>query len=138
MIAVDTNVVSELMKGHPDPKVLRWSAAVPNAEIAVPTIVVAELVRGIDRLATGQRRRALEMAMDAFLSRVVDNNLLPFDGQSAIEYAWAINARERSSRPMTTMDALIAATCRAHGVQLATRNTKDFQGAGISLIDPWA
>jgi toxin FitB len=35
------------------------------------------------------------------------------------------------------MDAFIAATARAHDLTLATRNIKDFQRLGLSLLDPW-
>ena len=40
--------------------------------------------------------------------------------------------------PMGPMDALVAATCRSYGAVLATRNTKDFVGVGVELVDPWS
>jgi predicted nucleic acid-binding protein len=41
------------------------------------------------------------------------------------------------SRDMLSMDGLVAATAIAHDLTLARRNTKDFEGFGIALIDPW-
>ena len=41
------------------------------------------------------------------------------------------------TRDMLSMDGLVAATAIAHDLTLATRNTKDFEGFGIALIDPW-
>jgi predicted nucleic acid-binding protein len=32
---------------------------------------------------------------------------------------------------------MIAAICAAHGAILATRDTKDFEGLGIALVNPW-
>lgn len=138
MIAVDTNVVSELMKTQPDSRVVTWASTIPDGQIAVPALVLAELFRGLHRLPAGARRRRLEGALAAFLSRVGDDQLLPFDARSAVSYAEAAVARERSGHPLNTVDGLIAATCRAHGTPLATRNTSDFADAGVELMDPWA
>jgi len=44
----------------------------------------------------------------------------------------------RSGRGLASMDGLIAATAIAHDLTLATRNTRDFEGFGIGIVDPWA
>lgn len=137
MIAVDTNVVSELMRVSPDPAVIEWAGAVDDAQLAVPAVVAAELLRGLDRLPVGVRRDRLERALDAFFGRLGDDRVLPLDTRAAAEYAHLMTARERAGRPMGAMDALIAATCRAHEASLATRNTTDFGGVGVQLVDPW-
>lgn len=138
MIAVDTNVVSELMKVQPDPAVIDWAGAVEDSELAVPAVVAAELLRGLGRLPDGSRRERLERALDAFFARLGDDRVLAFGARGAVEYAHVMTGRERAGMPMSTMDALIAATCRAHGTSLATRNAKDFVMAGVRLVDPWA
>jgi len=137
MIAVDTNVVSELMKTQPNARVVSWASTIPDGEIAVPALVLAELLRGLQRLPVGARRARLEAALVTFLSRVGEECVLPFDGQGAVFYAQAAAARERSGRPLNPVDGLIAATCRAHGTRLATRNTGDFADVGVDLVDPW-
>ncbi len=38
---------------------------------------------------------------------------------------------------METKDAMIAAICLANGATLATRNTKDFEGLDLKLINPF-
>ena len=137
MIAVDTNVVSELMRRQPDPAVVEWADGVDGAELCVPAIVAAELVRGLERLPVGATRHRLEHALDAFFGRLGDDRVLPLDARGAVEYGRVMADRERAGRPTSTMDALIAATCLAHGVALATRNVKDFDGSGVRLLDPW-
>lgn len=137
MIAVDTNVVSELMKVSPDPAVLEWADALEDAGLAVPAVVAAELLRGLGRLPAGSRRARLEGALDAFFARLGDDRVLALDARGAVEYAQVMGEAERAGRPMSTMDALIAATCRVHGAVLATRNVKDFAAAGVALMDPW-
>ena len=137
MIAVDTNVVSELMKARPEAAVVEWAEAIADAELAVPAVVAAELLRGLGRLPSGARRSRLEGALDAFFSRIGDERILALDARGAVEYAQVMGDGERAGRPMSTMDALIASTCRAHGAALATRNVKDFSAAGLALVDPW-
>lgn len=138
MIAVDTNVVSELMKTEPDARVVNWASTLDDEEIAVPALVLAELLRGLHRLPVGARRARLEAALAALLSHVGEERVLPFDARSAVAYAQASASRERSGRPLDPVDGLIAATCWAHGASLATRNIDDFAGVGVELIDPWA
>ena len=136
MTAVDTNVVSELMKVQPDPEVIGWAGAVDPADLAVPAIVAAELLRGLDRLPDGARRDRLERALDAFFGRIGDSRVLPLDARGAAEYAHVKTARDGLGRLIGPMDALVAATCRAYGAVLATRNTKDFVGVGSSSWIP--
>ena len=47
-----------------------------------------------------------------------------------------VSRRERLGRPIATADAVIAATTLAHGAQLASRNTADFEAIGLELINP--
>lgn len=138
MIAVDANVVSELMRREPEAQVVRWAASVADADLAVPAVVVAELLHGLGRLPEGARRQRLEGALDAFFQRLGEDRVLPLDGPAAVAYGHIMFGRELSGRPVGAMDALIAATCRSHGARLATRNTNDFAGTGVELIDPWA
>lgn len=45
--------------------------------------------------------------------------------------------RERAGVPIGMADARIAAICAARRAVSATRDIKDFVGAGIELVDPW-
>jgi predicted nucleic acid-binding protein len=56
---------------------------------------------------------------------------------AAVHYSWVMTDRREAGRPIDTPDAQIAAICCAHGAVLATRNTKDFEGTDVDLIDPW-
>lgn len=137
MIAVDANVISELMKVQPDPTVIEWAGGVEDFELAVPVVVAAEVLSGLDRLPPGPRRRRLETALDAFFARLGAGRVLTLGVAGAVEYAHVMTGRARAGMPMSTMDALIAATCREHGASLATRTTKGFIATGVRLIDPW-
>lgn len=64
--------------------------------------------------------------------------VLPFDTAAADRYGVVVSARERAGAPIAVLDAQIAAVCLARSAVLATRNTRDFIGTGIDLVDPWA
>ena len=59
-------------------------------------------------------------------------------GMQAARMAGAVSARRRMGRPISMADACIAGVCLAHEARLATRNTRDFEDIGLTLIDPWA
>ncbi|HST42730.1 MAG TPA: type II toxin-antitoxin system VapC family toxin [Conexibacter sp.] len=135
MIVLDTNVVSELMRPAPAPRVLRWVDG-PGAASVITAVTAAELLAGAERLDDGARKRELldkiHAAIDQFRGYV-----LSFDIDCADHCAEIFTARRRAGRPVSAQDAQIAAICRLHGASLATRNGRDFEGTGVSLLDPW-
>lgn len=135
MIVLDTNVVSELAKPTPDPTVIAWIDT--QSELAIAATVLAELRFGVARLPDGKRRTALIDAIDRFVADDLQGLVLAFDSACADAYGLIVAARERAGRPIGLADAQIAATCSVHNAVLATRNTKDFQGTTIALINPW-
>jgi len=110
VIVLDTNVLSELMRPQPDPQVMAWGNELEPQAIAITTMNEAEIVHGLARL--------------------------PFSSEAAHWYGELVSRRERMARPISTADAVIAATTLAHGAQLATRNTSDFEAIGLELVNP--
>jgi predicted nucleic acid-binding protein len=138
MIVLDTNVISELVRSAPAPRVWDWAATVAPDTLATTTVTEAELRFGIATMPDGRRRDALSGLVDELLGRRLSGRVLPLDRAAARHYAAFMASRRRSGRPTKPLDALIAATALAHGATaIATRNTADFEGCGIELIDPW-
>ena len=137
MIVLDTNVVSELMRPEPAPQVASWVRSRDRRELFTSSITLAEIRHGLARLPDGRRKQVLlDAADDVF--RAFADQILPVDVTATEHYAIIASARERSGRPISGFDALIAAICRSRGALLATRNLPDFDGTGIDIIDPWA
>ena len=137
MIILDTNVISEIFRRAPEPRVVDWLASLAG-DVAITSITLAELLAGVRRLPDGRRRDELARRVDAALvpyrgSRAV----LPFDDVAADRYADVLVARENTGAPISTADAQIAAICLTHGATCATRKVKDFQHTGVELVDPW-
>ncbi len=137
MIILDTNVISELARIDPGPKVVTWLDSLPAAEIATTAITAAELLYGVARLPDGRRRAALAETIDALINEDFRDRVEPFNGLAAEQYAAVVVGREKKGRPISAADAQIAAICRVHSATLATRNTGDFTDTGIDLINPW-
>ncbi|MDR2564861.1 MAG: type II toxin-antitoxin system VapC family toxin [Bifidobacteriaceae bacterium] len=138
MIALDTNVVSELMRPRPDPGVLAWADAQRASELRLTAVTVAEILFGIRRLPPGRRRDDLAAAFDGLRRVEFADRILPFDDHAAEHYATVVALREAEGPPISTADAQIAAICRLHGAALATRNTADFAHCGMAVVNPWA
>jgi toxin FitB len=137
MIVIDTNVLSEIMKPNPDPDVLSWVDSVPALQTAITAVTVAEVLYGIGRLPDGARRRKLMTAAEKIFDEDFRNRIFVFDADAAVEYATLVVEREAAGLPISMADGQIAAVCRVHNCTLATRNVRDFEGTGVTAINPW-
>jgi predicted nucleic acid-binding protein len=137
MILLDTNVVSELMRRAPSEAVLAWFAAQDAADLYLSAIGEAELRRGAALLPAGKRRDQLMATIDAMIAEDFAGRILPFDSAAAQAFVLVFLERRAAGRPISFADCQIAATARAQGAAIATRNTADFAGCGIAVIDPW-
>lgn len=137
-MVLDTNVLSELMRPHPDARVVAWFADRDQTPFLVTAITRAEIMLGIELLPSGRRRDGLAEAAGQMFSEEFGRSCLPFDDQAADIYAVIVAARTRAGQPISTEDAQIAAISLAHGLPLVTRNTRDFANIdGLQTADPW-
>lgn len=137
MIVLDTNVISEIFRPRPEPRVLAWLEALKD-DVAITAVTLAELLAGVRRLPSGQRKTDLAVAIDrAIRPYRATRSVLAFDDAAAAEYAEILVKREHAGRPISMADAQIAAICRLHGATCATRNTKDFARTGVQVVNPW-
>jgi toxin FitB len=137
VIILDTNVVSELARAKPDATVVAWLDAQPPTEIATTAITLAELLYGLARLPRGRRKEQLAIAIGRLVDDDLGGRVHPFAVDCADRYAVIVSTRERLGRPISVLDAQIAAICTTRGARLATRNTRDFDHTGIAVVDPW-
>lgn len=137
MIVLDTNVISELVRPVPDVRVTTWLDEQAIPELHLTVITVAELGYGIARLPLGRRRDDLARQTGGLLERLFSRRVLPFDQSAAQLYGDVGATRDRLGRPIEIADAQIAAICLHRDAALATRNTRDFDGLGLTLVNPW-
>jgi toxin FitB len=129
---VDASVLSEPTKPKPDPRVVAWLRR-HESEIAVDPIVLGEIRYGILLLRHGKRRDQLERWFAGGVGRI---DCLPWDGETGLRWAQLLAGLRRAGRPMPIKDSLIAATALMHGLAIATLNRRDFEPAGLEIVDP--
>jgi predicted nucleic acid-binding protein len=137
MYLVDTNVASEPQRARPSLEVVTWFRTVPQDLLYFSVISLAEVIRGIKRHRDPAREASLQRWLDHDLRSWVGEGLIAFTGPIA-ELTGSITAlRDRAGRPISFTDAGIAATAIVHDLVLVTRNTKDFAGLPLQLLNPW-
>ncbi len=137
MIVLDTNVLSEVLRVKPEPRVLEWLSDQPRASVFTTTITRGEILYGIRVLPAGKRRDGLWDAATKMFEVDFDGQVLTFDSAAADEFAEISAARRAAGRPIAQFDAQIAGITRSRGAQLATRNVSDFEKCGFDVINPW-
>src|SRR5277367_2676403 len=115
MILLDTNVISETMREQPNPTVRAWLRALPRSEVWTSSVVIAELLFGIELMPSGRKRRFLIEAVEEMIVEDFRGQILTFNLPAARQYAQILAARRKLGRPIREMDAQIAAIARVHG-----------------------
>lgn len=134
---LDTNVVSEWAKPHPEPGVVRWLADVDEDRVFLSVITIAELQRGIDLLAAGPKRDRLNTWLAGDVLTRFEGRILDVTRDVAHRWGTLCAEAQRKGRILSAMDAFFAATAAVHGLTLVSRNSSDFEATGITLFDPW-
>jgi predicted nucleic acid-binding protein len=137
MILLDTNIVSAALVSEREQTVREWMNAHRVDALFICTPVLAELRFGVRLLPDGKRKERIAAIYDRLEDTLFARRILPFDTYAAHEYAWVRATRQLAGTPIMPMDALIAAIARANSMTLATRNTRDFEGLGITLVNPF-
>ena len=138
MIVLDTNIDSEPLKPKPDPEVLTWLDRQSPETLYPTTISLAELSAGIEVLPAGKRRAVLQMAVEAQMLSLFQHRVLGFDHDAARAFGSIAAKAQAAGNPIDFADCAIAAIATTHGFILATRNSRDFKGTGVELLNPWS
>ncbi|MFZ2738912.1 MAG: type II toxin-antitoxin system VapC family toxin [Burkholderiaceae bacterium] len=133
---LDTCFLSELVKPVPEQAVLSWMGERVESELFVSALTIAEIGRGIERLAASRRQTELSAWLQQ-LKVGFENRILAFTVETASAWAHMCANVEAKGKPMATFDSIIAATALEHSLALVTRNVRDFTQAPVVLINPW-
>jgi predicted nucleic acid-binding protein len=131
---LDTNIISEIRKAdRADPRVSEWYASVADDELFLSVLVLGEIRQGIERAKSRDPRKAaalerwLNQVQEAFGPRILAVTL-------SIAEEWG---KMNSVRSLPTVDSLLAATAKVHGLTLVTRNVADIAGSGAECMNPF-
>lgn len=137
MFVLDTNVLSAMMSAEPVLRVARWVSGRPAELLFTAAICQAEILSGLAIMPEGRRRLDLEAAARAMFTEDFEGRVLPFDMAAAVAYADIFAIRRRAGRPTATLDLMIASVARTNGASVVTRNISDFEGCGVTVVNPW-
>lgn len=136
MYIVDTNVVSELRKkqsGRADPAVVRWAESALPGQLHLSAVTIFEIEMEIQKLALrGHRIDRLRAWLTDHVLEAFTGRILAIDEHVAMLFARMMVPITRPYR-----DTLIAATAQHYNYTIVTRNTKDFAGLPVRLLNPW-
>lgn len=137
MILLDTNVISEPLKAASDQKVVAWINAQNIETLYLSTIGLAELRFGIAVLAEGKRKDVLHSSLEQRVLPLFEGRILSFDLRASQSYATLRSKARLAGQTIAPADGYIAAIALANGLSIATRDTKPFIAAGLTVINPW-
>jgi predicted nucleic acid-binding protein len=129
---VDANVLSEATKAAPDKRVIDWLAR-NEPELAVDPVILGEICFGILLLPRGRRRSRLERWFEEGVSRL---QCIPWEAATGLRWAEMLAGLRAEGRAMPIKDSFIAATALAHDLAVVTLNRRDFDSAGVTIVDP--
>lgn len=128
-ILCDTNILSELARPRPHPNVLAWSEQI--IQISISVITLEEITYGL----AAKPNARIQNWFERFLQ--VDCQVLPITEAVAQQAGVVRGTLQSQGKSRTQADMLIAATAQIHQLVLVTRNTRDFEDCGISLLNPF-
>ena len=134
---LDTNVISELVKPKPDDRVRRWIEETDESILFLTVLTLGEIRKGVERLRSGRRRGRLESWLQVDLPSRFQDRILPIDAAIADRWGRISAIATAKGKPVPVIDGLLAATAIHHNLTLATRNSADVSGTGVTTLNPW-
>ena len=137
MWLLDTNVLSELRRARPEPKVVSFLSNEPLDRQFISIVTFAEIRYGIERTGDETRRRALRDWLDVTLRPMFERRTLGVTEDVMLRWRSLVESGRKARYTYSQPDLIIAATAQCHGLTVVTRNTKDFQRAEVPFANPW-
>jgi len=135
---LDTNVISELVRRKPEPKVTTWVEATDEMLLHLSVLTLGEIRKGILSVRDSSRRVALGAWLDSDLVIRFAGRILAIDEAVAERWGQLSAQAELRNSPLPVIDALLAATALQHNLTLVTRNVRDVAATGVPLFNPWS
>ena len=134
---LDTNILSELRRPKPEPKVVSFVASQPLERLFVSAVTFAEIRFGIERVADPARRLELNDWLTHKVRPMFEGRTLPVSEDVMFKWRLLVEEGRRVGHTFSQPDLIIAATGLHHGLVVATRNAHDYARTSVALFDPW-
>jgi predicted nucleic acid-binding protein len=134
---LDTNILSELRRPKPEPKVVEFIAGQALDRLYVSSVTFAEIRFGIELVGDAARRAELNDWLTHKVRPMFDRRVLPVSEDIMFKWRLLVDEGRKAGHTFSQPDMIIAATALQHGLTLLSRNTGDFEKARVAVFDPW-
>jgi toxin FitB len=134
---LDTNVISELIKPKPEPKVTTWIDGTDEELLFLSVLTLGEIRKGVVLLPRSARRNSLEAWLSKELPIRFSNRILSVDQEVADRWGNLSGLTSARGVHVGVIDGLLAATAIEHNLTMVTRDTRDVAATGVALFNPW-
>jgi predicted nucleic acid-binding protein len=134
---LDTNILSELRRQRPEPKVLAFVAAQPLEQLYVSAVTLAEIRFGIELLPDANRRAELNDWLTHTVRPMFEQRALPITEDVMFKWRLLVEEGRKAGHTFSQPDLIIAATGLHHGLTIVSRDTADFLKARAAVFNPW-
>jgi toxin FitB len=134
---LDTNVLSELRRPQPEPKVIAFVAAKPLELLFVSAVTFAEIRFGVELVADATRRAELNDWLAHKVRPMFEQRVLAVTEDIMFKWRLLVEDGRKAGHTYSQPDLIIAATALHHGLTVVTRDTSEFERARVPVVNPW-
>ncbi|MEI6206787.1 MAG: type II toxin-antitoxin system VapC family toxin [Desulfuromonadales bacterium] len=134
---LDTCLISELVKKAPNSAVVSWLNEQDEQSLFLSVLTIGELQKGISKLPDGARKDELQAWVEHDLALRFTGRIIDIEMETMLIWGRLQGESERKGESLPVMDSLIAATAKAHGLVVVTRNVKDIEKCQVRVCNPW-
>jgi predicted nucleic acid-binding protein len=134
---LDTNILSELRRLKPEPKVIAFIAALPLEELYISVVTLAEIRFGIELLPDVTRRSDLNLWLAHKVRPMFEHRILPISEEIMFRWRLLVEEGRKIGHTFSQPDLMIAATGQYHGLTIVSRDTRDYAKARVIVFNPW-
>ncbi len=134
---LDTNVFSELRRPRPERKVVAFIAAQPLEDLYVSSVTLAEIRFGIELVSGASRRAELNDWLTHKVRPMFEQRVLAVSEDVMFKWRLLVEQGRKAGHTFSQPDLIIAATALQHGLTVISRDTDEYETAGVSVLNPW-
>jgi predicted nucleic acid-binding protein len=134
---LDTNILSELRRPWPEPKVVDFVTGCPLHQLYISVVTLAEIRFGIELIGEPSRRAALNDWLTHRVRPMFEGRILPLSEEVMLQWRLSVEEGRKSGHTFSQPDLMIAATALHHGLTVVTRDRSEYDQAHVPVLDPW-
>ena len=133
---LDTNILSELRRPKPEPRVTAFIAGQPLESLYISTVTLAEIRFGIELISDAARRSELNDWLSRKVRPMFEHRVLEITEDIMLKWRLLVEGR-KVDHTFSQPDLIIAATAQYHGITVATRDASEYARARVPVFNPW-